>query len=147
MGFTYSPELKAALCDLVLDGMDNGLSLRKSCIAAGVPLSTFLMWCDQDSALAVQYARTREDMIQAMFEDLITISDAPVGTTDNGSTDSGAVAKQRLQVDTRKWALSKLAPKKYGDKLDIDMSASVTTMTEEQRLDRIAVLQNKLFVQ
>ena len=26
-------------------------------------------------------------------------------------------ARSRLRVDTRKWALSKLAPKKYGDKV------------------------------
>jgi hypothetical protein len=32
---------------------------------------------------------------------------------------------RRLQVDARKWAASKLAPKKYGDKLDIDANLKV----------------------
>ena len=31
--------------------------------------------------------------------------------------DSTAVQRNRLRVDARKWLLSKLAPKKYGDKL------------------------------
>ena len=31
--------------------------------------------------------------------------------------DSTAVQRNRLRVDTRKWLLSKLAPKKYGDKV------------------------------
>lgn len=29
------------------------------------------------------------------------------------------IARARLRVDTRKWVLSKLLPKKYGDKLDV----------------------------
>jgi hypothetical protein len=49
----------------------------------------------------------------------MAIADEPVGNTDSGATDSGAVAKQRLQVDTRKWMLSKLAPRKYGDRLEL----------------------------
>jgi hypothetical protein len=32
--------------------------------------------------------------------------------------------RARLQIDTRKWALSKLLPKKYGDRLD--MRAALT---------------------
>jgi hypothetical protein len=29
------------------------------------------------------------------------------------------VQRARLQVDTRKWLLSKLAPKKYGERLEL----------------------------
>lgn len=118
MGFSYKPEEIKTISDGVIEGMLDGMSLRKACIAAGVPISTFLRWCDIDAKLAEQYTCAREELIQGLFEDLVEIADAPVGTTDNGSTDSGAVAKQRLQVDTRKWALSKLAPKKYGDKIE-----------------------------
>ncbi len=31
--------------------------------------------------------------------------------------DSAAVGHARLKIDTRKWTMSKLAPKKYGDKI------------------------------
>lgn len=31
-------------------------------------------------------------------------------------TDSDVIQRSRLRVDTRKWLMSKLAPKKYGDK-------------------------------
>jgi hypothetical protein len=58
-------------------------------------------------------------LIEHIASETIEIADAPVGSTDSGSTDSGAVQKQRLQVDTRKWLLARLAPKKYGDKLEL----------------------------
>jgi len=32
---------------------------------------------------------------------------------------NGEVQRDRLRVDTRKWYLSKIMPKKYGDKLDV----------------------------
>lgn len=42
--------------------------------------------------------------------------DGSVGYMLNGE----AVARSRLRFDQRRWWLSKLAPKKYGDKLEID---------------------------
>lgn len=112
-------EDRAAISKIVLDGMRSGLSALKSCKAAGVPQSTFNGWLNDDSELAAEYARAREDLIEKMANDLLEIADEPVAINAAGSTDSGAVQKQRLQVDTRKWLLSKLAPKKYGDKLEL----------------------------
>jgi hypothetical protein len=34
--------------------------------------------------------------------------------------DGGFVARQRLRIDARKWFASKVAPKKYGDKLEVE---------------------------
>ena len=42
-----------------------------------------------------------------------------VGMLPDGKKDWAAVQKHKLQVDTRKWLLSKLAPKKFGDKLEL----------------------------
>lgn len=108
---------KAAIANAVFDGMRSGLSALRACQAAGVPQSTFNGWVDADPALAEEYARARDDLIELIATQTIEIADAPVGSTESGSTDSGAVQKQRLQVDTRRWLLSKLAPKKYGDRM------------------------------
>jgi len=35
-----------------------------------------------------------------------------------GKIDSAWVALQRLKIDAKKWELSKLMPKKYGDKIE-----------------------------
>lgn len=118
MGKKFSQLEKDSISAVVLEAMREGLSLRKSCIEADVSISTFLLWVSENESLADQYTCAREAMIDKIADETIEIADTPVGTTDNGSTDSGAVQKQKLQVDTRKWLLSKLAPKKYGDKVE-----------------------------
>lgn len=115
---TKASPTRAQLAAAVCDGMLDGLSLRKSCIKSGVTISTFLRWVSEDEALAEHYTRAREMLLEHMREDLETIADEAIPSTASGSLDSAAVAKQRLQVDTRKWLLSKLAPKKYGDKVE-----------------------------
>jgi hypothetical protein len=112
-------ENKADICALVLSGMRGGLSAFKACEAAGVPHSTFMEWLKADAELADRYARAREDLIERIANEVLELSDADVGEQPDGKKDWAAVQKHRLQVDTRKWLLSKLAPKKYGDKLEL----------------------------
>lgn len=115
-----NPEEKEALGKAVIDGMAlEGLSCFKACEAVGVPIGTFIKWTTESAELSESYTRAREVLIERMASDTLAIADAPVGSTEHGTTDSGAVQKQRLQVDTRKWLLSKLAPKRYGDKLTL----------------------------
>lgn len=104
--------------------MREGKSTLKACAEIGISQSTFAEWARENKDLAVEYARAREDLIEFMAQQIIEIADAPVGSTDSGATDTGAVQKQRLQVDARKWLLSKLAPKKYGDKLELSGDAN-----------------------
>lgn len=127
----------AQLAQDVIAGLLEGKSCRTSCKDVGVPLASFFRWVANDESLADQYARAREMLIEHMAEDLLQISDEAVATTAAGATDSGAVAKQRLQVDTRKWLLSKLAPKKYGDKVEHDLKSSDGSMTPTQPVYRI----------
>ena len=121
----------------VLSGMRNGLSLRQSSENANVKAQTFLSWVDQDKDLSEQYARARSDMIDKIADDIMTIADEDLIPTGEGKVDSAMVQKQRLRVDTRKWLLSKMAPKKYGDKLELsgDEQAPVSI----QRIERVIV--------
>jgi len=116
-GTRRSPDEKAAIAAKVLAEMHEGNSLRSACVAAKVPVVTFLDWTVADPILGEQYTRAREACIEKIADDTLRIADEPVGSTQTGGLDSAAVAKQRLQVDTRKWLLSKLAPKKFGDKI------------------------------
>jgi hypothetical protein len=52
------------------------------------------------------YARARETQAELMAEQILAIAD---------SADAESYNPARLQVDARKWLMSKLAPKKYGD--------------------------------
>jgi hypothetical protein len=110
---------RATLADKVLQGMRSGLSALKACEAAGVHQSTFNDWLNDDEALAVNYARAREYLIERMAQEIMDISDQDVGLAADGKKDWAAVQKHKLQVDTRKWLLSKLAPRKFGDRLEL----------------------------
>lgn len=107
------------LAKKVLEGMHGGLSCFKACQAAGVPHSTFIGWVNVDPELADRYTRAREDLIERMAQEVLELSDVDVGLQPDGKRDWAAVQKHKLQVDTRKWLLSKLAPKKFGDKLEL----------------------------
>lgn len=99
--------------------MRNGMSAFKACQAAGVNQSTFNLWLNDDAELAAEYARAREDLIERMANEVLELSDQDVGIQPDGKKDWAAIQKHKLQVDTRKWLLSKLAPKKYGEKLEV----------------------------
>lgn len=116
----YSAELAASICERIALGE----SLRAICRDEGMPdKATVLRWLSQDAAFRDQYARAREDQADALFEEVIEISDD--GTNDwmerNGEDDAGWIAngehiqRSKLRVDARKWAASKLNAKKYGD--------------------------------
>ena len=60
------------------------------------------------------YARAREERADRLFEELFEIADKPC-------TNQVEVQQQRNRLDTRKWALSKLAPRKYGDRVEHDV--------------------------
>ena len=93
--------------------MGGGLSLRKACLAVGCAVTTFLDAVALDAALSEQYARARTDLIERMSDDILEIADHPPADAVEG-------AAARLRVDTRKWLLSKIAPKRYGDKVEVE---------------------------
>lgn len=119
-----TPATKAAKIDAVLAGMGKGLSAYKATQAAGVPWGTWTEWVATDEALAVKYTRARETLVERMAQELADIADEPPPLGPDGKVDNGWVAKHRLQVDTRKWLLSKLAPRKYGERLEVAGDAS-----------------------
>lgn len=117
---TAKPERdKDAISQSVLQGMRDGLSAFKACQAAGVPQSTFNRWVDADAKLAEDYAHAREDLIERMANEVLDLADSEVPETGDGKRDWQAIQQRKLQVDSRKWLLSKLAPKKYGDRLEL----------------------------
>ena len=114
---------RAVRSQLVVDLMvSEGLSLRKASARHQISAQTFLRAVAASPALAEQYDRARATMIERLADEVLELADAPVAKLDNGATDPGLVRHRQLQVDTRKWFLSKLAPKVYGDRLDVSVS-------------------------
>ncbi len=111
-----------AKADRICASLASGQSLRKACEAESISHVTVLGWRDSDESFADQYARARETGYQLLADELVEISDrseSDTYTDDDGNerTNTEVVARSRLMVDTRKWLLSKMLPKVYGDKL------------------------------
>lgn len=105
----YTQELADKICDLLSDG----ISLRKVCFREDMPdKSTVFSWLRTHKEFADQYARAKQEGTDAWAEELHDISD-------DVESDKDAINKARLQIDTRKWLMAKMKPKKYGDKLDL----------------------------
>lgn len=130
-----SPE-RRKMTDKVLAGMRSGMSAFKACQAIGLNQSTFNCWLNDDAELAADYARAREDLIERMAQEIIDLSDSDVGLQPDGRKDWAAIQKHKLQVDTRRWLLSKLAPKKYGDKLEVSGDPENPLV---QRIERVVI--------
>ena len=110
------------LAELVPQYMADGLSMRQSCLKAGLTAQTFLRAVDASPQIAERYAHARNALLDAMVDKILELADSPVPLNEQGSTDPGLVRQRQLQVDARKWILSKLAPSKYGDRLDVSVT-------------------------
>lgn len=113
--------------------------------------STVCLWLAKHQEFSEQYARARDAQADALFDEILDIADTPlVGektkVTSDGKTETTTgdmIEHRRLQVDARKWMAGKLRPKKYGDKLDMNLTGTLTTMPEEALDARIAELLRK----
>ena len=113
---------KTAVADMVIENMVAGLSMRQSCLQAGMTAQSFLRVVEASPQIAERYAHARNALLDAMVDKILELADSPVPLNEQGSTDPGLVRQRQLQVDARKWILSKLAPSKYGDRLDVSVT-------------------------
>jgi hypothetical protein len=104
----FSEEIAQTICERLIEGD----SLREMCIKDDDLPSpgTICRWLAEDEKFREQYARAREAQCEALLEDIFEISDEEPEFHHH-------VGWARNRIDARKWAMSKLAPKKYGDKV------------------------------
>lgn len=131
-----------AIADAICERVMSGETLRQVCASEGTPSrSTVHKWLAADPIFADQYARAMAVRADDVFDEIFDIADdgqndwmerrgadgEMVGWQENGE----ALRRSALRVDARKWALSKMLPKKYGDKLEL----AVTTPPSEGEID------------
>lgn len=99
--------------------------------------STVFLWLLRHKEFSEQYTRAREAGMDAMAEEILDIAEEkPMATITFGENgikecvDNAGIQRNRLRVDTRKWLMSKLAPKKYGDKLVHEGNADAPLVVE-----------------
>lgn len=122
----FSDKIAALICER----MAGGQSLSEICRAKDMPAKpSVLRWLRENAAFRTQYAAAREDLLEHWADQILEISDDTTNDThttvyedgnERTSPNTEWISRSKLRVDSRKWLMSKLAPKKYGDHLKID---------------------------
>ena len=104
--------------------------LHRICTEEGMPcVATVFNWLSNKThkTFLENYARAREAQAELLADEIIDIADD--ATNDTKRTEDGVeysntewISRSRLRVDARKWKASKLYPKKYGDKIEVDQN-------------------------
>lgn len=121
----YTQELADKIChELAL-----GKSLRTVCKTDGMPdISTIFEWFRTKEGFTKQYEKAKQEASDALAEEILDISDESSGDYIEVVDKDGNVRtrlnqeniqRARLRVDTRKWLMSKMKPKKYGEQVDV----------------------------
>lgn len=106
--------------------------------------TTILRWVERDAARVRAYEMAREQHADAIFSELFQLSNEPIPLTIFGSYDSGAVQDKKVRIDTLKFIASKLAPRRYGEKLDLTSGGEkIPEMSPAQADARLIALLTK----
>lgn len=86
-----------------------------------------MRWLEAHEDFREKYARARADQADFLAEEILQIADDGLNDTytdeeGNVRTNQDVIARSRLRVDSRKWYASKLLPKKYGDRVQQEVS-------------------------
>lgn len=125
---SFSQEIADEICEC----MASGDSLRDICSRDNMPnRSTVARWLAASETFRDQYAHACEMRESELFDQIIEIADTPQLGTKSVSkatgieiTEADMIEHRRLQVEARKWALGKMAPKKYGEKVTQELTGA-----------------------
>jgi len=122
-----------AIKPIICERIATGKSLKDICAEKDMPTrETIYAWLREDSTFSDMYARAREEQADYLADEIVDIAD----------TEKDA-AKARNRIDARKWKASKLQPRVYGDKIDVNHSGSIQTMPEDKLNARLSELLGK----
>lgn len=93
-------------------------ALREICLDEDMPHeATVYRWLEANDEFREHYVRAREALAEMMANDIVCISDTELDPQ-----------RARVRIEARKWWVSKVAPKKYGDKIDVKLDGTEAFM-------------------
>lgn len=125
------------ICAMIAEGY----TLRQVAREIDCTAGAISIWASEDAEFAKRYARAMDQRTDRMAEEILDISDDGQNdwmeregyTVGNGEH----IQRSRLRVDTRKWLMAKMMPKKYGDRTTIagdpENPVSVAMSVEDKR--------------
>jgi hypothetical protein len=145
----YSEQIGDAICE----GLAAGRTLKDVCAKESMPdASTVRRWVlNADHPLSAKYQIARTLGLHEMADSLLEIADNTEkdfrpGTNQDGAkiVDEKAINRAKLQIETRRWLLSKLLPRQFGDKVHVDGQVEVQhtlpPLSKYERARRVALI-------
>lgn len=98
----YTPELAQTICDYVASGK----GLRQVARELNLSSTSLFRFVYENEQVTEQFKRARELQAETWTEDIMELA----------ADESLTPESRRVQIDLRKWMISKLKPRVYGDK-------------------------------
>jgi hypothetical protein len=115
---TYSEELADTICERLAEGE----SLRQICASPEMPnRSTVHRWQSSNAEFATKCACARDSQADLMDDLILEVANACTAET---------AQADRVKISAYQWRASKLAPKKYGDKVQAEHTGEITVKWE-----------------
>lgn len=105
-----------ANAERIFEAMRNGESLRNYCLEHGLPLTKVYEWLNSDE-FRENYTDAQAARADYFFDEILNIADGC-------PADKEEVARAKLRIETRKFAMARMSPKKYGEKVNVDLSGA-----------------------
>lgn len=111
-----TPENADRICEMLADKR----TLREIARELNCTAPAITTWAREDAEFATRYARAMDLRCDLMAEEILEISDD--GSNDWMEREGIKVAdhehiqRSKLRVDSRKWLMAKMMPKKYGER-------------------------------
>jgi len=132
----YSKEVADKICNIIATS-NKGLHTISRMGDEFPSAKVMFDWLAKHDYFRDNYVSCKKLQAEYLGEELIDIADDSSNDTMIIETSSGEkkvenrewINRSRLRVDTRKWVMSKLLPKKYGDKIDVTSDNKPITQT------------------
>lgn len=122
--FNFRQDIADEICQFLTVGR----SIRQICQDTAMPTQeTVYLWLRNNEEFAQNYARAKDWYADAVFDKCQQIAE------DAKTPDE--IAAARLQIDTLKWALGRMKPKKYGDKLQVGGAEDLPPVKTQSTID------------
>lgn len=118
----YSEEEKNRIFDTICDKIIEGIPLRQILSEENsISSKTFFEWMNEDEEKVKRYARAKEIYAEFEFDEIKEIANH---TKEDHTPFTGAnvVQRDKLKIEAIKFRLSKMSPKKYGEKITAEIT-------------------------
>ena len=117
-GSRYTVAAGERICARVAEGM----SLRKAAAEEHVTHSTVLEWAEAHPAFGDRYARACERRLWVLQDRVLELMELGHEVARDEGCGNARLQAVKLEIDTIKWMLCKLVPKRFGDKSQMEIT-------------------------